>query len=247
MSSPSRFAIVTSQRTGSTLLVRSLDSAQAVFCAGELFHAGQHVHHREYQYPLRVLGSVKAGKVVDAFLQNQRVERHLDRFFSEAGSGVDAVGFKLMVSQCRHFPRVLPHMREIGVKCLYLHRRDTFSTALSYYKAQKSGLYHSDRLPKSGRPLSIEADASAFEQLLETCRNDKKTLLELQHSFGGALLSYEDMIENWDQFISKIGSEIGLPDLRVPKALKKVGTRTDVVSITNEDWLRARYSESSRE
>ena len=93
--------------------------------------------------------------------------------------------------------------------------------------------------------MSIEADVTVFEHLVETCRNDKNALLEQQRCFGGPLLAYEDMIGNWDQFISNVGLEIGLPGLKVPKALAKVGSRTDVVQITNEDWLRARYGKSS--
>lgn len=236
------FAVVASQRTGSTLLVRSLDASPRIFCAGEIFHAGGNVHHGEWRYREDILGSRKLGRFFDSRFGGHRAERHLERFYSCAGKNVDAVGFKVMASQMRLNSSIMPALKHHRAALLFLYRRDSFATAISYYKAKSSGIYHSDRATKSDGRRVITADADSFGKQLEHCENEKAHICDLYATHGGTLLAYEDMIADWDAFIKRVGAALGIDGLEIPTALDKLDSATHGVTVANEHELRQVYS-----
>jgi LPS sulfotransferase NodH len=171
-------------------------------------------------------------------LPRYRLVSHLRDFYANAGKGVKAAGFKLMMSQARHRPAIFPLLLDLGVKFLFLYRRDTFATALSYYRAQRTQVFHSDREPTHGNRLLGPANAAEVREFYLRCLSDKEEILETQRSIGGLLLAYEDMVANWDRFIFVIGREIGVPELRVGMALAKLGGKVSTSRFSNEDELR---------
>ena len=221
--------------------MRSLDSFPSIFCAGEIFHAGQHTYHREFQFPYVESSRGRLARVLSSFVQKRRVEEHLRKFYARAGRGVVAVGFKIMVSQAMRFPAIMPFLRELGVTGFYLYRRNTFATALSYFKASVSGIYHQDNADRAHVQQTVTANEEEFYHLLQACQRDKERVRELQRVYGGRLLTYEDMTASWDEFIATVGGDIGLPGLRVPQVLSKVRTSGDSVLISNEDVLRGKF------
>ena len=235
---PRRFVIVTCQRTGSTMLIRSLDSSPRIFCAGELFHQGSNVYHGSYQYPYRRRGSHVLSKLADMFLSRHRIRRHLSQFYDKAGVGVDAVGFKLMVSQIRVFPALMLELEALGVHLVFLHRRDIFATSLSYCRAKASGLFHSNRGPARDNQLPIVLDVDEFRSVFEACMSSEYQLVKMHETYGGPMFDYEDMVLNWDSFVAAIGAEIGIPGLHVPKALEKMRPGIDTAPVANESDLR---------
>ena len=243
MYSPSRFVVTASQRTGSTLLVRSLDTSADIFCAGEIFHAGPGTYHPEYQFPYRLLGSRRLARIRDRMLRN-RAEAHLRSFYDRAGAGVKAVGFKLMLTHADEHPAVVPYLQACGAVFFFLYRKDSFATAISYYKARESGVYHSDRTDRQSSGPTIRADVRKFERLLMACRSDKERLISMQSTLGGHLLAYEDMIGSWNHFVGTLGRDIGVPGLDVQKSLSRLESGTRTVTIANEDELRLRFPET---
>lgn len=237
------FAVIASQRTGSTVLVRSLDTSPLIFCAGEIFHAGPHVHHREYNFYKAVCGSRFLGQLADFAFEYRRTRRHLSTFFASAGRDVQAVGFKVMISQIRQRRTILPVLIELGADLLLLYRRDSFATALSYYRAKVSGHYHSDRVSVVGSTPVVTADVGDFGKLLARCESEKTWIKALHAAHGGALLAYEDMLCNWDQFIDSVGQALGISRLRIPAVLERVGVASPSVTIENEGELRLLFGE----
>jgi hypothetical protein len=242
-----KFVVLTSQRTGSTLLIRSLDSSSRIFCAGELFRRGRGIHHLEYRFPFELLGSVNLGKLCDAFASRFRIRKHLSNFYLAAGVGVEAVGFKLMVSQLRRYPAILPTAVTTGWRLLFLFREDTLAAALSYCRAKASGVFHSDKLHNVDVPPSIVVDENEFVRVLRECKSDKRELVRMHRKYGGLLIRYEDMVSNWDEFVEKLGIELGLKDLRVAKALSKLRSGVDAVHIANEQALIAKFAGANQD
>jgi LPS sulfotransferase NodH len=234
--------VVTSQRTGSTLLIRSLDSSSRIFCAGELFRRGRGIHHLEYQYPFELLGSVNLGRFVDAFASRFRIQKHLRNFYRAAGVGVEAVGFKLMISQLRRYPDVISAAITMGSRLLFLYRDDAVATALSYCRAKATGVFHSNRPRDADVRSSILVSEDEFDRILRECKSDKHELVRLHRTHGGHLMSYEEMIADWDDFIDELGNELGMQGLRVPKALSKLRSGVDAVQIENEQALIAKFA-----
>lgn len=237
------FAVIASQRTGSTVLIRSLDASPQIFCAGEIFHAGPHVHHREYNFYAAVCGSRMLGQIVDLAIGHRRTLSHLSGFFASAGQDVQAVGFKVMTSQLRQRRTILPVLFELGASLLFLYRRDSMATALSYYRARVSGLYHSDRAAAADAVQSINVDVGEFGELLAHCVSEKNRIKALHAAHGGALLAYEDMLENWDNFIDSVGRALGIERLQIPAALQRVGSKSASIQIQNEDELRRQFGD----
>lgn len=146
-----------------------------------------------------------------------------------------------MVSHIRTFPAIMPYLRQSGAVLFYLYRRDVFATALSFYKAKASGVFHSDSPAIKGSPVSMLANEDHFDQLVQECRRDKQHLHELQRMYGGRLIAYEDMIADWDDIIATIGDDIGLTQLRLQKSLSRIGGDRRSIVIENEQVLRDRY------
>jgi LPS sulfotransferase NodH len=235
------FVIVATQRTGSTLLVRSLDASQQVFCAGEIFRAGPRVHHPEYRFPETLMGSRSLARLELGFIQKVRVKRHLKWLFSTAGAGVRAVGFKLMISQLGRFRSLMPTLVGLGATRFFLCRQDSFATALSYFKAKASGVYHSDRATRRAEQLKISADIGEFHALLDKCESHKGEIYALHAKYGGHLLAYEELVSDWDGVISSIGQDLGISDFRVPAMLDRLSAMPTDVLVENEPDLRRRF------
>jgi LPS sulfotransferase NodH len=238
-----QFVVLSSQRSGSTLLVKSLDSAPEIFCAGEIFHPGERTLHREFQFPyLRTKGRL-IPRIAARFLQSGRVERHLEYFFGSAGAGVRAAGFKLMVSQAEKFGATIRWLKRHRVRVICLYRRNTFDAAMSYYLAAHTGRFHSDRPAGVSRTAELTVNVADFREFFHYCEKDRARILELQSSFGGMLVAYEDLVGQWSAWIGRIGAYLGVEGLNVPMSLEKLGDEPEV-RIVNESELRRHFPDS---
>lgn len=232
------FVLITSQRTGSTLLVRSLDADSRVFCAGEILYEGDGIHHPEWQFLQRPLDSRGVGRIIDALSLGIPASRHVLRFYEIAGLDAEAVGFKLMISQLRGRPAILRSIVQQRVRRLFLVRQSVLSTALSQYSARVSHIYHGNTIRDSKGPIEVEADPIVFGDLVQSCWNDRKRVLEIYKRYGGHLLSYEDLVESWEVAIAAIGRFLGVDGLRVEKALPRLSGKAQTVRFLNVDSLR---------
>ena len=233
-----RFAVIATQRTGSTLLVRSLDAAPDIFCAGEIFRTAPRIHHGEYSYRQALAGSMLLGKAVDFAFGRRRVSAHLERFYAAAGIGMRAVGFKVMASQLRRFRHINTALRKLGVTLLFLHRRDTFATALSYCRARASGIFHSDRIAGAVSAEPTAVDTAKFREMLVHCEREKADLLALHAACGGSLFAYEDMADSWPSFVSSVGVALGIDNLQLTAVLDKLDSADPRHTVANEAELR---------
>lgn len=240
------FVIIATQRSGSTLLVRSLDSAPAIFCAGEMFHGGPNTHHPECNYPQTILRSRLLGRLADRYFQAARVAKHVRNFYARYGAGMQAAGFKVMTSQLRSLHTLLPLLVATETVRFYLYREDSFAAALSSYRARLSGMYHSDRGARHAPAGSVTADLEEFRQHFDRITLRKQELLDLHARNGGVLLTYENLVSNWEALIAAIGVQLGVPGLRVEKALDKLERAAEPVRIENLDALREKFG-SARE
>lgn len=224
------------------MLVKSLDASARIFCAGEIFHTGPNIHHREFQF-LHVPAKRNAIlRMFNAVRTKARVRNHLRWYFDRAGIGVAAVGFKLMTSQTRTFPWLIGMLRDCDVIPLFLMRKDVLATAISYYKAKATGQFHSDRTGIGSEPGKIAIDENEFRRIVRLCVDGKRQLTKLHRVNGGVLLAYEDMISDWDGFISTIGRAIGVPDLKVDMAISRLRPGIDSAQfLVDESTLRERF------
>lgn len=236
------FVIVATQRTGSTLLVRSLDASPLIFCAGELFHSGPHVLHAEWRFPQTICGSPLLANFANALFAKSRIENHLAHYYATAGAGVRAVGFKVMVSQLRRYRTALPSLVKLGAERFYLLRQDSLATALSYFRAKASGVYHSDRASGLDTPKTITADVDEFRAMLAHCQKEQREVRILHAAHGGTLLTYEDIVSDWNASVASVGAALGIESLQLAAALDKLSPTMSSVQIGNEGELRRQFA-----
>jgi LPS sulfotransferase NodH len=236
-----KFVVLTSQRTGSTLLVRSLDSSPLILCAGEIFHTGEGIQHLKYRFPHKFIGSILLGKLRNTFFGRSRVRRHLNRFYASGGSGVRAVGFKLMISQARQLPPIIPELMRLRAHFLVLYRDDSIAAALSYCRAKATSMYHSDRVGSDRQRADVTVSEEEFRRTLDKCRRDKAQLVQWGSAHGAYLMRYEDMDAHWVDFVDRVGQQLGISGLRIPMALRKLAADENGLRIANEAELRANH------
>ncbi len=239
-----RFALVATQRSGSTLLVKSLDSEPRIFCAGEIFHGGQHTHHPECNYPQTIFGSRFIARVADRYFQAARVRNHVEQIYIRHSAAVRAVGFKVMTSQLRKYHTLLPSLAAMDTVLFYLYRQDSFAAALSNFRAKLSGVYHSDRKIAHRSTTPVTANLDDFHAEFRRSVRHKEEVLGFHAAHGGVLLAYEDLVSQWDAVMTAIGEALGVPQLRVDKLLDRLGDSAESVQITNLDALRERFGSS---
>src|SRR4051794_15794370 len=187
-----KFVILTTQRSGSTVLTRTLDEHPEILCAGELFlDTKPGVHHPEWHFPAwSIVGKngFKLNKVVNYLNLKLNAARHLNSFYADA-QGVKAKGFKLMYSQVRSAPFIWDYIRNNDIKVIVLIRENVFRMALSRYKMSKTGVAHSIDGVQGGK-MSIPV-----QQLIhETLRLEEaiKKIIDISADTNRILIYYKD-------------------------------------------------------
>ena len=106
------FVVLSGQRSGSTLIVRSLDTSTDIYCAGEILHPLEKskIHHIEWKHRYIKMGSYKATIFLNGLLWRERIKRHIDQFYRSRNADEIARGFKLMKSQLDYNSSLLPFL-----------------------------------------------------------------------------------------------------------------------------------------
>ncbi len=124
-----KFAILSTQRSGSTLIYSSLASHPQIKCLGEIFLPEykaefsyfEHVRQKGISRPLALIR------------RNSLVDEFLDRLYSS--STEVATGFKYMYSHSWYvpyrFPMAMTYMKENNVRILHLVRENTLKVCVS--------------------------------------------------------------------------------------------------------------------
>lgn len=139
-----RFIILTTQRTGSSWLVNTLDNIPAVICFGELFIGSPTIYSRgKVEVPnfLYEKPSLKGLRPFTTF-------SYLNRVFNMAPT----TGFKFMYSQFRANLEIVPYLLTHKVAVIHLIRRNMLNSVLSKLVAQERGQFHY----REGEPIPAE-------------------------------------------------------------------------------------------
>ena len=223
-----KFIIFTTQRSGSTVLTKTLDEHPQVFAAGELFHTNERIHHPEWHFTfINYLGKGKArgvlmkmNKALNKLSIKKRITKHLESFFNAKDKNEKARGFKLMLSQVKTTPYILEQVKKHDVKIIVLLRKNIFETALSKYRGRTTKLYHSDdNVGKQKVQIPIEE----FTSWLAMLDGFNQRLLQLTEEFDRIVIYYEDF-SNWQQIMDETFAFLGVDQLQLAPVLQKVGS-----------------------
>lgn len=133
------FAILGTQRTGTTLIRTSLSSHPDILCQGEVFNLGKQPYRDEggyWHYSRQSVGR----RITSVINRTRSTEAYLDQLYR--GTGYAAIGFKLMLNQTHRRPYIWPLLLERGIKVILVERRNVLKTLVSRRTASRSGVYH---------------------------------------------------------------------------------------------------------
>jgi LPS sulfotransferase NodH len=239
------FVIVGQQRTGTTMLVRTLNGHNQVRCLGELFID---------RYPNQISGSYAAylrgspwrrlgGRLMSAGL----VKRFLDEIstaprslFSsdEKQRNCKAIGFKLMYGQAKQQPAALPWLKANGTAAIHLVRTNVLAVLVS------REVNRITQVPHTTHAIATPAVKLEVARLLETLEKIEainQNWPRLVDTGRYIRVDYEDLVEHRAREIGRILEFLGVESCRsLESTLVKVNQADLRMAIANYDEVAER-------
>jgi len=228
------FVVLTTQRSGSTYLVRALNSHPDITCYGELFisrethrHVGgdrRFFHYLDESYTRRLLHPFRRRHDIDAFLREMLVARGAGR----------VAGFKLMYDQLEWHLRAW--ITDNPVSIIHLVRGNCFSSLLSREVARHSGVAHTST-GVDIRPFSI--DIRRFLPMLEDISTNIRNYRVMLEKFPSVCeVTYERFFADPEAESARILSFLGVdPHVSLICDLKKISPSCPEKIIANYEEL----------
>lgn len=246
------FYVFTTQRSGSTVLIRTLDQHPDIFCAGELFFPGEGIHHQQYQYPFlgkRFITNNRLLTIINKPLLRFRINSFIENFYKCADiESANAGGFKLMLGQYNLSPLSFQKALE-DKKCILLIRKNLLKMAISKIQATDSKVYHVSSIENESEELSVKTEKKKLQlapamlyKILQKLDNDNSQLLKI--ASNALKIEYEEF-SNWANVMDKITHHLKVKQINLSPVLKKIGDNSLENTIENFDEVR-NYLSSSR-
>src|SRR4051812_39716058 len=227
------FIIFTAQRTGSTVLARTLDEHPEIFCAGELFHKDNDIHHLEWRFPSwalsgknKILGKINKDTPILQLINYPnmwlRAIPHVKKFYQTTEANEKARGFKLMITHIRTMPYLWNYLKANNTKVIVLIRKNIFKTALSRLKKNVTHVPHVTGTLVEHSKVHI----SPAELLQHMHRLEKVNLQLIDYTEGmdRIILYYEDF-DQWNNVLNKVFNFLEVSNVTLLPVLSKLSTK----------------------
>jgi len=238
------FAILSTQRTGSSMLVRSLDSHPNLLCAGEIFklNDSKNIHHSSFSFTYKRARELKLIKSIRLFTR-VFIKIHLDTFFSSNDNV--KVGFKLMLDQVQVYPYVLKYLTDRNIKIIFLYRENIILQAISYLIAKSTGVWVVDGEKYTHKMERYEININELFSEVERFDDDKKEIIDLSGRYpNGFAISYEEMTTDFEYFDSKIQAFLLVNRMNLVRGTKKIALKPLEEIIVNFDEIKSHLEET---
>lgn len=218
------FFILTAPRSGSTVLIRTLDQHPQIFCAGEIFHPSDETYHPEWQFPF-IGKKNKKGFSRTLFTLTNYIKgyltgaAHINRFYKTRDTK-QLRGFKLMNRHVTDFPTVWKYLLQNDKKVIVLVRTNTFREALSSFRARKIGVFHSSE-DASLAAKKVDVNAAQLKKRVDELEAINSNILKLGKNFNHIVLTYEEF-EHWQEMLNKVFDFLEVEKINMPAQLRKI-------------------------
>jgi LPS sulfotransferase NodH len=235
------FVLLTTQRSGSTVLVRTLDQHPGVYCAGELLHFGTGIHHEEQRFPYWTRNAwALPGRVANwarTVQLNLKLASFLDSFYARRSvEGFQAAGLKIMLNQVERVPvfeRILGPSRPSAPRLLVLVRTDLLAMALSLERGRRTGQFHNSAASADVAGARVEVDVARMVADIRWLESKNRALQALAARVPHCLLKYEDF-GRWDEQIARVLAFLGVDGAAsLRPVLQKIRSRPPREEIAN--------------
>ncbi len=219
-----KFVIITLPRSGSTVLVKSLDTHPQIFCAGELFYFPGNIYHTECQFPfwrLRFLPN-KINYLINIPRVLVRLNKFMDDFYlPKSKTGVKAIGFKMMYQHILYMPGIMHYLEKNRVKVILLTRKDILRNVLSDMKARESGIYHNESGNQQPMSKKFHVNLQALNEKIKETQMWANKLEVVAKNLETLNIDYADL-ENWDSIMEKIQTFLGVEYRQLTQASRRL-------------------------
>lgn len=213
------FVVISTQRSGSTLLINLLDQHPELTCAGEIFkqQTVQQILHPEFTFDLEK----KRKNWLFGLTKNSQIKKHLRRIMSTSEEGI---GFKLMISQIETLPDLPKILKELNFKIIVLRRPDLILQSLSLALAQATGKW--TNVKGEGKSGMVEIDIPKLEKTVRFFTNSDSELSELGADHNVFEIHYDQLQEVLSGTLKDIFSYLHVdedfsPDVNIKKTSEK--------------------------
>ena len=218
-----KFVVFTTPRTGSSLLIKTLDTHPAIFCAGELFFFKKGIYHSETQYPfLRIpfIGN-KLNYLVNYLKILLSLKGFLNRFYRSNDETIAAKGFKLMHFQTYYTPGVMKYLDDNRIKIIVLIRKNVLRNTLSDLRARSTKIYHSEAGNKNAAIPKFNVNIEELGRKMKQIGGFNKQLENDSKKLDRKIIYYEDF-EQWNVAIAGILNFLNVENIPLQAASKKL-------------------------
>lgn len=203
------FVVFTTQRNGSTWVMSVLNTYANVIAQGELFlprpRSPEKRWDSDFAHPRYVQSSQRQESI-----RPLSVFHYLDAFFDQG----EHVGFKLMYSQLRRYPEILPYLRHKRARVVHLVRENHLDVLISFALKQEIGKAHVLDAKDRPRNTAVELPIGTLTRRLRW--------LEFKHDSARLLLRASRL-----PHLSVTYEELGRDPSRFETILDFLGVRTD--------------------
>src|SRR4051812_37461518 len=238
-----KFVVFTTPRTGSSVLIKTLDVHPEIFCGGEMFFFKGVIYHNEIHYPFwRFPLSSKINYLVNYPKVFLTLPRFLDKFYATNNALIKAKGFKLMQYQAYYTPGIFSYFRRHDVKAIVLIRKNVLRNTLSDLRARSTKVYHNESSVATVTIPKFHVDVNELEKKIKQIESFNKQLEKSTTNLDRKIIYYEDY-ENWDETIADVLKYLNVKDIPLKAASKKLNPHSLEEMIGNyaevETWLNA--------
>ena len=210
---PASFMVVTAQRSGSSWLMDRINNAPDAQGHMELFYR----HPRRSparagcnDYPRFVETSERIGR------RPRAVFAYLDGLYSRPG----AIGFKLMYSQLRRYPEILPYAAFRRLRVVHLVRSNHFDVVISEELARVTGTSHATRDDARVTPCVVDIDPGTIVERVRRLQRKQQVVRSLLRLLPVPVIevSYESLCSDDDRTFRRLLRFIGATEPTTPAA-----------------------------
>jgi LPS sulfotransferase NodH len=227
-----RFVVFATQRTGSTWLMSVLNGLDGVSAQGELFHPTPRSGDSQFAHPWYAESRAEFGSV-----RPFCVYRYLRDFYDSP----DSTGFKLMYSQLKAYPEILPFLVRKRIDVVHLVRRNHLNVLISLALKREIGRAHVFSETQRPDNVAVELDTRLLVREIRRLQAKQDVgrrilrLARLRH----IEVAYEDLVTDaapFNQILDFLRIPHGgsLPESNILRT--RVGTQKDV--LRNYDEVR---------
>lgn len=226
-----RAIILTTQRTGSTFLVWSLNSHPEIECAGELLIGAPDKPARGYRGAFQKLYKLHSIIKTGAWLPARRI----NRFFADGEVGVRV--FKVMYSHLKYPPSLRYLQRHKEIRVIHLHRQNLLKLHVSQLLMPKRKRVQTT---EPVAPISVRVNPAEAITGMRQARKRHEYFASIFEAHSRLPISYETLIDG--QFLNaetgrRICEFLGVAYQPMTAPQKKMNPKSLRDMVTNYDEL----------